>query len=290
MNGEQRPTVTIEHELPGRLRIRLSHALRQAERARRLVAEHAGVEEVQYTPVSRSMLVRYDPRHISSEEIVIRIATGLSLEQDNASIGVLARPPMRELTDSAFYSGIALLAALALRVFGQYTTASVALERIAGITTAGAALYHGWLDYRLRGNFDPEVLTVTYLLTALLRGNPLPAATFTWISTFGRHLIHLPARGIVVRSAQTGRHGTSPRFEVVVAPDPAPPDKMTFFGFIPTMLFHAVTGKVPGQHESLIEDIRRVAKMHGQVLEGVSDFRRGIPLRVRGVTDDFVEQ
>ena len=118
MNGDQQPAVTIEHELPGRLRIRLSHALRQPERVRRLVAEHAGVGEVQYTAVSRSMLVRYDPKHISTEEIVIRIATGLSLEQDNAGIRVLTRPPTRELTDSAFYSGIALLAALALRVIG----------------------------------------------------------------------------------------------------------------------------------------------------------------------------
>ena len=56
------------------------------------------------------------------------------------------------------------------------------------------------------------------------------------------------------------------------------------------MLFHAITGKAPGQHVSLIEDIRHVAKMHDQVLEGVSDFRRGIPLRVRGATNGFAEQ
>jgi hypothetical protein len=235
------------------------------------------------------MLVRYDPRPISSEEIVIRIATGLSLEQDNASILVLARPPMRELTDSAFYSGLALLAAVLLRALGQSTPASLALQRVAGLATAGAALYHGWVDYRLRGNIDPEVLTVTYLLTALLRGNALPAATFTWISSFGRHLVRLPARGIVVRPAPTGRQGAAPRFEVVVAPDPAPPDKMTFFGAIPTMLFQAITGRVPGQHASLIEDIRRLARTHDQVLEGVSDFRRGIPLRVLGAAGGFIE-
>ncbi|MGD1036028.1 MAG: hypothetical protein ABR878_02305 [Roseiarcus sp.] len=290
MNGNRQPAVTIEHELPGRLRIRLSHSLRQPERVQRLVAEHAGVGEVQYTAVSRSMLVFYDLKHISTEEIVIRIATGLSLEQDNAGIRVLTRPLTHELTDSAFYSGVALLAALALRVMGKYTTASVATEWIAGLATAGAAFDHGWVDYRLRGNFDPEVLTVTYLLTALLRGNALPAAILTWISTFGRHLVRLPARGIVVRPAQTDRRGASPRFEVVVAPDPTRPDKMTLFGIIPTMLFQAITGKAPGQHVSLIEDIRQVAKMHNQVLEGVSGFRRGIPLRVQGATNGFAEQ
>ena len=290
MNGDVQPTVTIEHELAGRLRMRLSHELRQPERVRRLVTEHAGVAEVQYTAISHSVLVRYDSRHISGEEIIIRIATGLSLEHDNAAIRVLARPPTREMTDSAFYSGIALLVALAFRLMGQYTAASAAMQRIAGLTTAGATLYHGWVDYRLRGNFDPEVLTVTYLLTALLRGNALPAAAFTWISTFGRHLVRLPARAIIVRPAATGRQGASARFEVVVAPDPAPPDKMTVFGFIPALLFQAITGRAPVQHVSLIEDIRRVAKMHDQVLEGVSEFRRGIPVRVRGMAAGLVEQ
>jgi hypothetical protein len=275
MNREQQPAVTIEHELPGRLRLRLSHVLRQPERMRRLVAEHAGVGEVQYTAVSRSVLVRYDSKHISVEEIVIRIATGLSLEQ---------------LTDSAFYSGVVLLAALALRLLGRSPATSATLDRIASFTTAGAALHHGWTDYRLRGNFDPEVLTVTYLLTAMLGGNALPAAIFTWVSTFGRHLVRLPAQGVEIRPAQIGRDSRSPQFEVVVAPDRTPPDKATFFGMIPTMLFQAVTGGTPGQHMSLIEDIRRVAKMHDQVLEGVSGFQRGIPLRIRGATSGFAEQ
>ncbi len=289
MTGDQQPAVTIEHELPGRLRIRLSHALREPERMRRLVEEHAGVGEVRYTAISRSVLVRYEPNHISTEEIVIRIATGLSLEHDNAGIRVLRRPAAREMTDSAFYSGVVLVAAFVLRIMGQNQAANNALDRIAGLTTAGAALHHGWVEYRLRGNFDPEVLSVTYLLTAMLGGNALPAAIFTWISTFGRHLVRLPASGVEVRPAQIGRHGASPRFEVVVAPDPTPPDKMTLFGMVPTMLFQAITGRTPGK-QSMIEDIRRVAEMHDQVLEGVSGFQRGIPLRIRGATYGSTEQ
>lgn len=289
MTGGQQPAVTIEHEIPGRLRLRLSHALLEPERMRRLVEEHAGVGEVRYTAISRSVLVRYDSNHISPEEIVIRIATGLSLEHDNAGIRVLRRPATREMTDSAFYSGVVLVAAFVLRIMGQNQAANNALDRIAGLTTAGAALHHGWVEYRLRGNFDPEVLSVTYLLTAMLGGNALPAAIFTWISTFGRHLVRLPSPGVEVRPAQTGRSGASPRFEVVVAPERTPPDKMTFFGLIPTMLFQAITGKTPGK-QSMIEDIRRVAEMHDQVLEGVSGFQRGIPLRIRGATYGSAEQ
>jgi hypothetical protein len=263
------------------LRLRLSHTLLKPERVRRLVGEHAGVEEVEYTAISRSMLVRFDSDYITTEEIVIRIATGVSLERNNADVRVLAQPPIRELTDSAFYSGLVLFAVLALRAMGRYNAGRGALEGIAGLTTAGAALYHGFVDYRLRGNIDPEVLTVTYLLVALLRGNALPAATLTWVSSFGRHLVRLPARGIIVRPADTGLQGASPHLEVLIAPDPTPPDKMTLFGYIPTIALHAVTGAPLGRHDSLIEDVRQIATTHNQVLEGVSDFRRGIRLRVR---------
>ena len=281
MSSLDSPSVTLEHELPGRLRLRLSHPLRKAERMRRMLAEHAGMVQVRYTPASRSVLVYYGPADVSAQEIVIRVAICLALEHDNAAVRVLARPQTRAWTDTAFYAGLALLAALAFRVGGWTMTGSRTLDWVASLGTAGAALEHGWLEVRRQGNFDPEVLMVTYLLTALLRGNALPAAIVTWITTFGRHLVRLPSPGVEVRPAEMGGDGKSPRFEVVVARDHTPTDKMTFFGMVPTMLFNAITGTRPGQHASLIDDIRRVANMHDQVLEGVSDFRRGIPLRIR---------
>ena len=124
MNGEQQPTVTIEHELPGRLRLRLSHALRQPERVRRLVAEHAGVDggAVHGCQPLRAGALRSEA-HLDAKRSSFASPPGCRWSSDNAGIRVLTRPPTRELTDSAFYSGIVLLAALALRVLGQYTTA-----------------------------------------------------------------------------------------------------------------------------------------------------------------------
>jgi hypothetical protein len=281
MNNATRPTVTIVHELRGRLRLRLSHPIADHPRLTRVIAEHVGIEHVRYTAISRSVLVTYDPTHVSPEEIVIRTAMSLSIEQGHAAVRILARPPSRELSDSAFYAGICLLAALGLRLVRMDKAGGATMDWVASLGTAGAALEHGWSEYRARGNFDPEVLTVTYLLTALMRGNALPAAVFTWITTFGRHLAHVPPPGVEVRPIKLGGDEDAPRYEVVVAPDRAGPDKMTFFGMIPSMVLNALTGSPPGKRASLLDEIRRVSNMHDQVLEGVSDFRHGIPLRVR---------
>ena len=77
---------------------------------------------------------------------------------------------------------------------------------------------------------------------------------------------------------------------MLIAPDPTPRDKMTFFGILPTMALQAMTGAAPVRHEGLIDEIRQIAATHNQVLEGVSDFRRGIRLRIRDAISAFPEQ
>ena len=281
MNGIGRPSVTIVHELRGRLRLRLSHPIENRRRLVRVIAEHVGILDVRYTAVSRGVLVTYDPDRVSPEEIVIRASMSLSIEQGHTAVRILARPQTRQLSDSAFYSGVALLAALGLRLVRTNQAGGATMDWVASLGTAGAALEHGWSEYRTRGNFDPEVLTVTYLLTAIMRGSALPAAVFTWITTFGRHLAQMPASGAEVRPIRVGGDNNAPRYEVVIAPDRAAPDKMSFFGLVPSMLINALTGAPPGKRASMMDEIRRVSNMHDQVLEGVSDFQHGIPLRIR---------
>ena len=176
MSPWERPHVTIEHALPGRLRLSVSHRIREPARLRRLLTEHAGVGEVRFTPVTGSCLIRYDPAAIAAEELVVRVAIGVALEHDARAVRILARPEPDAWTASAYYAALALLAALGLRLVPGSLGRRGAMDWVASLTTAGAALDHGWREYRRRGNFDPEVLAVTYLLTALLRGNPLPAA------------------------------------------------------------------------------------------------------------------
>ncbi|MGO9200537.1 MAG: hypothetical protein ACLQM8_08355 [Limisphaerales bacterium] len=280
MNTPGTPSVTIEHELPGRLRVRLSHGVRDVPQLHRMLLEHPGVTQSRYAAITSSLLVLYQPGVVSAEEIVVRVAIALSLEQ-HLAVRVLSRPRAREVTDSGFYAGVCVLAALAARVPRPYRVFVPALDWLAGLATAGSVLEHGWLEYRRRGNFDPEVLMVTYLLTAMLRGNVLPAALFTWIATFGRHLTRLPAAGVEVRPTEIARKGNQRQVEVLVVPEHAPRDKMAFFGLIPAMVMHALTGTGPAPHPSLIDGIKHVAQVHNQVLEGIGGFAQGIPLRIR---------
>ena len=52
-----------------------------------------------------------------------------------------------------------------------------------------AVVEHGYQELHVRGSFDPEVMSVFYLLNSLGKPNGLQASMLAWIVTFGRHLI-----------------------------------------------------------------------------------------------------
>jgi hypothetical protein len=144
MNRPGIPSVTIEHGLPGRLRVRLSHTVRDLPQLRRMLLEHPGVAQIQYTAISSSLLARYNPGLVSAEEIVVRVAIAVSLEH-NVAVRILSRPRAREVTDTGFYAGASLLAAVAARGMRPYRVFVPALDWVASLATVGAVLEHGWL-------------------------------------------------------------------------------------------------------------------------------------------------
>ena len=151
-----------------------------------------------------------------------------------------------------------------------------------------AVVDHGWKEVRQRGNFDPEVLTVVYLVTSMLRGNSLPATLFTWATAFGRHLLKRPGVSMELRpmAVSQGAGGPAaangtPRYEVVVSPKPITPDHAKLLDLVPTALKYAMGQGPGGQGGHLIDELRTVSKLHGEVLEGLGEFREGIPVRFK---------
>jgi hypothetical protein len=64
-------TVTLAHALPGRLRLRLSIAPRDTNRFLDAISAHDGLKAVTYTPVTRSVLIRYQTGHLTAEELLL---------------------------------------------------------------------------------------------------------------------------------------------------------------------------------------------------------------------------
>lgn len=267
--------ITILHDLPGRLRIKLSRALEDPVSFDRIVRSHPGIRPTRYTPVTRTVLLEFDPRVIRREEITMRAALAFSLENGASPVRVASRPPGQPLTTSVAASGSLLLAALVARLLGVRGVTERRFESAAGIATATAVLAHGWQEVRSRGNFDPEVLSVVYLLMGLLRGNALSAAVFTWFTAFGRHVIQSADFPVELRPVKSE---SGDEYEVVAAPADAESGWRQMARALPSFAqaFYNV-GRRGGPR--FLSELQDVVKVHGQMLEGLGPWKQGIPVR-----------
>lgn len=272
----EKPSITIVHTLPGRVRFRLSHPLRSPERLREDLLSHDGVRSADYHPVSRSVLVLYDGVRIRPEEIVTRLAVCLSLDHGGIGVRVARSRSRHDVTDGAVFAGGLILSAAIARVARASRRTVGALDWAAAVGTAASVLGHGWSEVRERGYFDPEVLSLGYLLTGSIRGHVLTATAVTWISSFGRHLIEMPGPGVEVRpdSAKDDQG----RCEVVVRADAEGPTRYRLLGNLRAFVKYALTGSGEGASD-LLQGIRDMSQLHGEELEGTERMPGGIPMR-----------
>ncbi len=281
MSAAEKPVVTVVHSLPGRVRARLSVAPRDVQRMLGGVREHPGMESISFSPITRSVLARFNPHEISQEEIVLRIAFHLSLDFDTQPVRLLAAPEQRgAIGGSAVVSAAALASSLVMRGLKLSTGLPTRWDWLAGLGTAWAVVDHAWKELRQRETFDPEVLTLAYLIAAFIRGNFLAASVVTWLASFGRHLVELPSTGVQVRPVEVrGRGNGQSRYEVMIGPDVDAPERVRVLNALQRLLKYAITGGGVHGFRSLLEELRDVSKVHGEVLEGFGRMRQGIPIR-----------
>jgi len=246
------------------------------------VREHAGMGDIAYTPLTRSLLVSFDPHAISQEEITLRIAFQLALDQGGQPVRLLAAPERAVLQDSAVLSAIGVATALAMRGLKPSVGGRSRLDWGAGLLTAWSVVDHAWRELRERGYFDPEVLSLAYLATALARGNLLSASVVTWLTTFGRHLIEVAPTGVEVRPKEVSSpDDNNSHYELVVGPDRDAPERLRIVGALQGALKYVMSGGGAHSFRSLLEELHDVSRIHGEVLEGYGRMRDGIPIRFR---------
>lgn len=274
-----KPVVTIVHALPGRLRARFSHAPRDMHRLRAAILEHEGLDALEFTRRTGSVLVHFDPRVVTQQEIALRLAVQLSLDYGARPVRLLARADNLVLENTAVLAAGVIGSAHLLRWLGAVSGRSTSLDWAAGITTALAVADHAWKETRQRGYFDPEVLSLGYLATAVARRNVLNASTVTWLAAFGRHLVSPAPNGVEVRPVRVGDHDDGrPSYQITIGPDTDAPERVQLLGAMQGLLKYALTGGSP-ETRQMWDELRDVSRVHGEVLEGLGQFHGGIPVR-----------
>ena len=272
-------TVTLVHKLPGRIRTRLSVAPVDLHRFRKAMLSHEGLESVTFNTISKSLLIRYEYGHLTTEEILLRTAIALSMEHNYRAVIVRLGEDGEVMTDAAILAGLTLLAAGGFQLASKGGSTAW-FTRVSGMAVAMAVAEHGWREAKEQGYVHPEVLSVAYLFASWLRGNILRGAAVTWVASFGRHLLQGPEKNIDVRPVNKYyEEGEARTYQISLVPQQHPKSPllqlaqgmMGIFGF----------SGAAGSGDSLYEEIRNMAQAHDKVLEGLDLQPNGIPLTFR---------
>lgn len=269
------PQIAIRHSIPGRLRMRISPNPSNVQELIDAVDGHDGIEKISFSPKTGSLLTLFDSRRVTTEEIVLRAATALSLQHNLSSVLILTISDRKSITPASLYAATALGVAFLSGPFGLKNTMKTGIELVAGLSTAGAVIEHGWSEYIEKGYFDPELISILYLINAFMKGNILPAALFTWITSFGRHLFDPIQQGVTVRPIPSEDDSGKSSYRIVLSQEKNSRDPRRLLTLIPSFMKYAFGG---GQGAGLLESFRTVSSLHDEIIHGLGTSRDGIPI------------
>lgn len=214
------PTIIIVHNIKNRLRIKMSHPLRNKRFVVDELLRRDGINEVFYNETTKSILFKYSDYKISSEELVMRFIAVYSKDFDLIPIRFVYDSSAKKIPPMAYYS----LATILLGGISKYLTVgtdiSDFLNWAAVGTTVGAIGEHAYNEINEKGYFDPEVVSVMYLINSVSKGNFLLPSTITWFTTFGRHILDISNSRLMVSVREIKNHNTNESYyDITVVPD-----------------------------------------------------------------------
>ncbi len=270
-------SVEVIHRLPGRLRVRMSRPPVKVDTFLSNVIKHKGIIKLTFNPISKSLIAEYTPSLIASTEILLRISIALSAEHHGQAVKMDVKRNITKLTLLDYYSGSSILLALANKMINLPLQTQVWLNYNAGLSTAAAVLSHAWHDVKKEGIYDPEVVSVVYLINSLIKGNFLVASAITWAATFGRHILEPSEESCCLKAIEVNSEGNKTYMDVEIQEvvDASANNPLKFI----VQSLSRMIGLKPIEKQRLINSIRHVSRAHHDVLESIG--RKPSPVYMR---------
>lgn len=179
----------ILHALPGRLRVQLEKPIHSEH----IFLNVTGVLRCGYNPKLQTLLIQYDPDRISMDQLIVRLGAAYAREIKTRLLHI------KHSEEKGF--SMAPTGGMALALIGLDGLMKLTGAQLAGVSgwlstgaTLAAVVEHGYQELQLKGSFDPEVMSIIYLINSIGKTNTFQASLLAWVVTFGRHLVPKPPR------------------------------------------------------------------------------------------------
>lgn len=182
-------SITIVHKLPHRVRVKLSHQIKNLESFKKHLAVDGDDIQIKYSPISKSVIALFDIEKISLQEVIYKIVTAFSIDNGMMPVKLLDGMQQKAIDSFAIYSGASIVMAGINKLLNR---SGLGLQDkmnwfSIGMTSV-AILEHAYKETKRKGVFDLEILPAIYLIKSFLTTPKLSIVAMTWLTTFGRHM------------------------------------------------------------------------------------------------------
>jgi Cu2+-exporting ATPase len=191
----QRLQITIAHELPGRVRLRVASAPPEAiERLAAFVATLPGVERARASPAAASLLVLFDPHVTDTSALLAHVADAPPTSWPAATPA--DKPPYVEWVKAGFSTAV-MAGAITGLVPAPLMLGAVAITAIPPFRRA--------INSLLGGRVNVDVMDATAITVCVIRAEPITASVITTLLAVGDLILdrtHARARRAISRLMQ----------------------------------------------------------------------------------------
>lgn len=213
------PTILMVHKLEGRIRIKISHPIIDIKEAEKFIKEADGITCVRYNDTIKSMIIKYNPTIITTENVIIKISIFMSNTYGFSKVKFISDCHKSDMPLLSYYSLISILGANVIKYLNPGNQVQEFVNWIATGTTVGAIGEHAYAEMSEKGTVDPEVMSVMYLINSIGKGNMVNASLITWITTFGRHILKKSHESFIIKIEKTQiQCGEDPCYDISVLP------------------------------------------------------------------------
>jgi Cu2+-exporting ATPase len=191
----KRLAIAVAHELPGRVRLRVSDAPPGAvERLAAFVASVPGVERARASPGASSLVVLFDPSVTGPAEILTRIAETPPGAWPAAALP--SKPAYVEWVKAGFNAAV---------LAGAITGVVPAPIMLGAVAVAAVPPFRRALRSLAQGRVNVDVMDATAITVCVVRAEPITASVITTLLAVGDLILdrtHARARGAISRLMQ----------------------------------------------------------------------------------------
>ena len=149
------PVILVEHMINGRIRVRLSHSIIDESKLNEFFKEEDGIKSFRYNPYIKTLLVEFNSKKISAENVIFKIAAILSEIYGFSKIKFISNNNKTDMPLLSYYSIILIVGANIVKYLSPTGQVQDFVKWLATGTTVGAIVEHGYSEMRQRGTIDP---------------------------------------------------------------------------------------------------------------------------------------